>query len=366
MKFSYPKVIIATTIAALLFFNNSVMAHDEDTPQQLTIISYNTWNEGNEVPKGRQITQDLIVKEHPDFIYLTEIVSKDYVKKLYKKINANLPAKYRYKSFYFSKVGELGIISRYPITEAVSRDHFIKEDIHSIKKVGSFVEGNNVIRVTVRVKGRKLDIYGVQLDYQHYAAALPRGINDVESNGKTTTIANPIRDTKYIRSRNLMSKRTEFMQQLINDAKLRGNATLISGDFNEPSCNDWVESSSQKFAHSGVVYCWDTTKLLLQNGFNDSYRTINPDPLVSPGITWPVYYPHKNTSEVPNIDQQDRIDYIFGNIYINIENAKILGPSVHNLGGKPSDTPHVKSDYYSPTGKWSSDHNAVWLKFNMK
>ncbi len=327
-----------------------------------TFISFNTWNEGTEVTNGKQITLEFLLKEHPDFIYLTEIINKDYVEKLFQQLNQSLDKKYQYYGYYFSRVGEIGFISRYPIEDSVSRDYFSGENLQQIKKTGSWVEGNNVIRMTVKVGEKKLDIYGVQLDYQYYVPSLPRGYSDHEVNGRVIKLDKVVTSTKYLQQRNLLSLRTQFMQQLILDSIKRGNPTIIVGDFNEPACTDWTYATKNNYAHHGVVYCWDTTKLLISNSFTDSYRKIYQDPVSSPGISWPVYYKDKNTSEIA-ADQEDRLDYIFTNTAINIDDAKMLGPDVHNDGNKMVRTPHESTDYYNPTQNWSSDHNAMWLKF---
>jgi len=120
-------------------------------------------------------------------------------------------------------------------------------------------------------------------------------------------------------------------------------AVVVMGDFNEPSALDWVESTSRMADHNGLVYEWDSTRLMQDSGYTDSYRELYPDPATHPGHTWPAaaasaaapatagavsgtactangtHFGGDQTSAVRRIatdwikgaDERDRIDFIF-------------------------------------------------------
>jgi len=88
---------------------------------------------------------------------------------------------------------------------------------------------------------------------------------------------------------------------------------ILGGDLNSHSHLDWIKSTKDTFNHGGAVVNWTISKALTNAGFKDSFREINPDPLMGLGKTW-----------ISGIDKhgdfgyskQDRIDYIYykGNI----------------------------------------------------
>tara|TARA_R110001592_G_scaffold101302_1_gene286824 strand:- start:285990 stop:286904 length:915 start_codon:yes stop_codon:yes gene_type:complete len=74
---------------------------------------------------------------------------------------------------------------------------------------------------------------------------------------------------------------------------------IFGGDMNSPSHLDW--GSETKELHNGLVVPWYSTKVLEELGLIDTYRTLNPDPLANPGITW----------DTKGKKDEHRIDYIY-------------------------------------------------------
>ncbi len=83
---------------------------------------------------------------------------------------------------------------------------------------------------------------------------------------------------------------------------------VMGGDFNSFSHLDWVASTKDTFNHGGRIVDWTISKAMTDIGFSDTYRTINPDPLSDPGITW--LSGHNRSGEFGYF-RQDRIDYIY-------------------------------------------------------
>lgn len=74
---------------------------------------------------------------------------------------------------------------------------------------------------------------------------------------------------------------------------------IFGGDLNTPSHLDWGIQTKKK--HNDLVVPWYSTKVLEDIGLIDTYRTLNPNPITNPGITW-----HTKGEE-----DNHRIDYIF-------------------------------------------------------
>ena len=110
-------------------------------------------------------------------------------------------------------------------------------------------------------------------------------------------------------------------------------SVIIGGDFNSGSHLDWIQSTKKN--HHNKVVEWPVSLEMYKNDFTDSYRTINPEPTVKPGLTWLWGKTH------------DRIDYI----YYKGENLRIINSKV------------IKDN--PPGGFFNSDHKAVLSTFNL-
>lgn len=74
---------------------------------------------------------------------------------------------------------------------------------------------------------------------------------------------------------------------------------ILGGDLNTPSHLDWGKDT--KKIHNNLVVPWYSTKVLADIGRVDTYRTLNPNPITHPGITW----------HTKGENDDHRIDYIF-------------------------------------------------------
>lgn len=75
---------------------------------------------------------------------------------------------------------------------------------------------------------------------------------------------------------------------------------FLMGDFESPSHLDWTVATAAR--HDGNVVRWPVTQLLENEGFRDVYREAWPDPLVQPGHTW--------SPIMKGSEPQDRIDMV--------------------------------------------------------
>jgi sialidase-1 len=98
-----------------------------------------------------------------------------------------------------------------------------------------------------------------------------------------------------------------------------GDSVVLTGDFNEPSHEDWIPAAVEAgLAPLSVAY--PTTRRIVGAGMSDAYRAAHPDPVPHPGWTWtPI------TREDDPQDRHDRIDMIFTGPGIVTSSVAIVG-----------------------------------------
>ncbi|MDX1991198.1 MAG: endonuclease/exonuclease/phosphatase family protein [bacterium] len=101
-----------------------------------------------------------------------------------------------------------------------------------------------------------------------------------------------------------------------------GIPVLLTGDFNAPSHRDWTEASVGQRPHLLYPVEWPVSLAVEAAGFRDTYRTIYPDPVQHPGITWTYGYPHPRLR--PD-EALDRIDLVFAAGKVDVLDSQIVG-----------------------------------------
>lgn len=169
------------------------------------------------------------------------------------------------------------------------------------------------------------------------------------------------------------SLRDDAIRLFIADAKIereQGSIVILGGDFNEPSHLDWTEETKDLYAHNGLVIPWTVTTLLEEAGYVDTYRTLYPDPVTHPGITFPDNNPDKEISKLtwtPKSDERERIDYIFyaPQEGLTLKDAIIFGHegSIAYSQRVPNET---QDKFLLPLGVWPTDHKGLLVTFELE
>ena len=95
---------------------------------------------------------------------------------------------------------------------------------------------------------------------------------------------------------------------------------FVVGDFNEPSHLDWTEAAAKAGRHPLKV-AYPTSKAFAAAGFGDAYRTIYPDEMKNPGMTWSSKYKDDDPTSHP-----DRIDFVyFKGKGLQVNEVKVVG-----------------------------------------
>ena len=96
-----------------------------------------------------------------------------------------------------------------------------------------------------------------------------------------------------------------------------GRPVVVAGDFNEPSHLDWTEAAARAGVHP-IPVTWPATRSFAEAGLADAWRTVHPDPIERPGLTWT---PRPSAREV-----HDRIDIVlFGGPGVTVVDAVLVG-----------------------------------------
>jgi hypothetical protein len=144
-----------------------------------------------------------------------------------------------------------------------------------------------------------------------------------------------------------------------------GENVLLTGDFNGSSHLDWTARAAESGLDRWVKNTsgrplrfkieWPGSQALADAGLLDAYRTVFPDEVAKPGITWTPPYPPAVPGRRPYDDQVlDRIDRLyFAGRGLKLVSVGVVGESAANC-----EQVHA--------GPWPSDHRAVTATFTVE
>jgi endonuclease/exonuclease/phosphatase family metal-dependent hydrolase len=114
------------------------------------------------------------------------------------------------------------------------------------------------------------------------------------------------------------------VERLLADLKpalASGKPVFLTGDFNEPSHQDWTERAA-KAGQCPVAVEYPTSHAITQAGMTDAFRRAFPDEVARRGNTWtPITRP-----DDPQ-DRHDRIDLVFVSPSVKVRECEIVGES---------------------------------------
>jgi endonuclease/exonuclease/phosphatase family metal-dependent hydrolase len=183
--------------------------------------------------------------------------------------------------------------------------------------------------------GYVIPFFNVHLDYVGWG---PRKLRE------GVPVAEVIENENAVRT-SALAKPMEAMAELTEE----GYPVFLTGDFNQPSSLDYSEDTVGARAFVDEPVPWPVSEALLDLGFRDAYREQHPDPIESPGNTWP------SSSWARDARQPDgqRIDYIYAGGPARTLEAELIGEP----GGK---------DVSIEISPWTSDHRAVLATFRAR
>lgn len=302
---------------------------------ELNVLTMNIMMDGAAMDDPASELAQIMRDSAADIVIFSESSSAVLLKKIIDKMG---------NQWSGARAGSSAILSRFTLG-LIDSDHKAVDliesgDIVDQGKSGPAFNGADGITALVGVDAvnngvfshKSLIVSSIHAGYTNYAAYLPRGY---DGNTWKPLTDGPVTDIQKIYDCNKASGRENQLKQVISLVeKYQGlfdtpdMASLIAGDFNEPSGIDWSEGLKSHFGHHGVVYDWDTTRLLSENGYTDTFHyarlkncglsqaspqdQIDACILKHPGITWQSRPPKDLQGHwAPLADDRDRVDFIF-------------------------------------------------------
>lgn len=272
----------------------------------LKVLTWNIWHGGVESGKelGRKRVIEIIKKSTADVVLMVETYGAA------KQIATEL-------GFYYYTLGEkdnLCIFSRFPIVENYP------SKFNGFFSLGAKIKMPN---------NKEVIVWDVWLRY-----ALPD--YTMEINNPNYTAQNMIDgDLDYaVKDINSIIKK-----DLSHYATDPNTPIILGGDFNSCSHLDWTDETAKAGLHYGKSVDLPVSKIMMEQGFSDSFREVNPNPVKDIGKTWSPLY---------NYCDDFRIDFIY-----------YKGPNT-----KPIDS-RVINQHPDPTQMFPSDHAGVLTIFEI-
>lgn len=342
-------------IASFEKMSRLVIREIETEEFDFSVLNWNIWQEGTMIKGGYESIVNELKRLTPDLVTFTEVrnYKDDFLARL-----CNDLKKYGLE-YYSVRSEDSGLISRFPIKEHQTI-WGLKEDHGTVYKILVEVPDQNG-------KMHEIAVYSTHMDYLNDTYYEIRGYD-----GNKWEEIEPLTNVEEILRRNAISMRDEECQSFLEACKEdreKGRAIILGGDFNEPSFLDWTEATKDIRDHRGTIVPWPQSESLYHNYFEDSFRSIYPDPVKFPGFTYPCNNPEaplKSLTWAPKADERERIDFLYHSAHnLQVLTAKIVGPSGEILRGERAKG--INTSYnILPSSTWPSDHKALFCtyKFN--
>ncbi|WP_418603155.1 endonuclease/exonuclease/phosphatase family protein [Hwangdonia sp.] len=301
------RILFILILVAL--FTNCKKEH----PHSFKVMTWNILHGANDISNGKENAIAIIKEIDPDVILMVETYGsgKDIANALGYNFHLIAPK----RTPLDDKGTNLSIFSKYPFGNRIDT------------KFPFYLGGREII-----INNQKIRFFSNWFHYLPWDDA-------PENMGKT---AEEILEWEKTETRYTMFQ--NVLPYLKNYAKDSDSVPMIfGGDMNTPSHLDWGENT--KTIHNNLVVPWNTTVALEKLGLIDSYRSLHPNPITHPGITW----------DTEDKDDSHRIDYIF---YKGTNLKAVKSETYHVFFNKPIVINHKKIMY-------PSDHGFVVTTFEL-
>lgn len=250
-----------------LFMINACTEKKEE--ETFKVMAWNILHGGNDIENGPEQVIQIIREIDPDVILMVETYGSG--KRIADSLGYNFHLIAKEGTALDDKNINLSIFSKFPFGERIDTEYPF------------YLGGREVL-----VHGRTIRLFS---NWFHY---LPWE-NEPEEMGMSTA---ELLDWEKTETRyNMIQKVLPYLKKY--SAATDSIPMIFGGDMNSPSHLDWGEATKE--IHNGLQVPWYSTKVLEDLGLIDTYRTVHPDPIAHPGITW----------DSKGVKDEHRIDYIF-------------------------------------------------------
>lgn len=260
-------------------------------PETVRVMSFNIWIGGESGKQPLDQTAKVIQAARADIVGVQESSGEERNGK--RPDNARVVAEKLGWHYFSQGDGDTSIMSRFKIVD------------HTPKKWGAKLE---------LPSGRHVWLFNAHFSHAPYQPYQLLNIPYADAPFIKTS-EEAVSEAKKARAGQVASMLAEI-------AVIRDPAATIfvTGDFNEPSPEDWTEAVCRD-GRCLVVVKWPTADAILQTGFVDAFRKAHPDPLKTPGYTWTPL-----TDAADPKDRHDRIDFVLvKGRDARVEKAEIVG-----------------------------------------
>lgn len=282
--------------------------------EEIRVMSFNLWHGGDAGGQPLEQSVAVIRAGEADVVGLQETegrerdgVRPDHGRRLSEMLGWQ----------YHDQGRRTGVASRFPILGTTSGGRGVRLDIGD---------------------GRRVTVFNVHLMHAPYQPYQLLGIPYHDA-PFIHTAAEAVREAERSRGAEV-----DGWVEEVRAALERGETVFLTGDFNEPSHQDWTERAAAA-GRCPVAVPFPATRKMTEAGLRDAYRAARVDEVAEPGWTWtPLTRP-----DDPK-DRHDRIDFVF-----------FGGPGVRLLG----------AEVVGEAARWAdrvvqpypSDHRAVVARF---
>lgn len=346
------KIISLLCISFMLFSCGGKKEKADESTQTFKVLQFNIWQEGTMVPGGYEGIIQQIIASDADLITLSEVRNYKDTRFCDRIVESLKDSGQVFYSFYSY---DSGILSRYPIIDSTTIYPCV--DDHG-----------SAYRALIDMNGQEVALYTTHLDYLNDTYYDVKGYD-----GSTWVKRPPMLDLDSIMANNVLSKRDDGMQAILDAAKedrAQNRLVFIGGDFNEPSHLDWIESTKDMFSRNGMVIPWTVSTMLAQEGYIDAYREMYPNPVTHPGITFPANNELKDVAKLtwtPDADERERIDFIHFAPFsgLTLDKVVVWGPD-SSIAYSERVKDETQDAFEIGKGVWPTDHKAVLATFTLK
>ena len=261
---------------------------------ELRVMTFNLWHGGDAGKQPLAQTVEVIRAAKADIIGLQETGGYEKLK------DAGRPDHGRKIAgmlgwHYFDQGERTGILSRYPIVTNTPR------------KWGA----------TIRLpSGQEVQMFNAHLMHAPYQPYQLLNIPYADA-PFIKTAGEAVAEARKARGAQVERLLSELMPALAG-----GQTVFLTGDFNEPSHQDWTTRAAAA-GKCPIAVEFPSTLAVTRAGLRDAFRSAFPDEVFHPGWTWtPTTQPNDPK------DRHDRIDFVFfAGANVKVKGCEIVGES---------------------------------------
>ncbi|XZE54660.1 endonuclease/exonuclease/phosphatase family protein [Planctomycetaceae bacterium SH139] len=235
----------------------------DDAQPKVDVLAWNIWRGGREDGEqvGPQRVVDVIRDSRVDLVALQETYGSGEL--IAEALGFHLHA----------RGTNVSILSRYPVVEDISV-------FEEFKCVGALIELPDQTRVAM---------YSIWLPFD--GEIWQPGTRDVRDVAGMLRVCAPSAED--------LSKLYAAIESRLAGEQYAGVPVIIAGDFNSMSHLDYSEVARDQYQ---AVVDWPTSRILIEAGFRDAYRELNPQIDRLGDRTWTPRFPEQ---------EADRIDFVY-------------------------------------------------------